>query len=388
MEQIPRTAERLLQVLREDGESSVTELARRTGLGKATASRLVKLLREAGLIEETGDDFRVHSAGRAGRSLRIKPDTALYLGLHIGARFVTAVVTDAAKRVLGWVQDPVPPIGVTPDSVLALTCEAADRALLAAGCVSGSLSGVALAVAGPVDPRTGAIANSVPLPALRDVDPRPILAAHLGQPVVMENDAACALLAELLWGDVTVHDSAVLLRIGAGIGGAVLQQGNLVHGNSGRAGSFGHISYRPDGIPCRCGSRGCYERYLNAQDVLSHVGAPRGLHRLEDIAVRAQTDPAVAAELAARGEILGHLAMVVSRTIDPGRILVGGDMTALGPIFLETASKTLKTLNAAAPGLELATSGCLLNPANERDEPALGAVGLLLKGRSGAGVRI
>ena len=79
-----------------------------------------------------------------------------------------------------------------------------------------------------------------------------------GLPVTIENDATMALLAEAACGAARGQLSVVMLTIGTGIGGAVLEQGQVLRGR-GSAGQLGHLAVEPDGRVCVCGRIGCVE---------------------------------------------------------------------------------------------------------------------------------
>jgi predicted NBD/HSP70 family sugar kinase len=370
-----RSETRILQLLREQGESSVAELARISGLGKATASRAIQALRLRGIVEDTGAEFRTLSSGRAGRAVRIRPGAGLYLGVALNPGGVTAVLADAAKQVVAWDREPHSPERFgRPPKTTAIT-DFADRLLARAGCAHELLYGVGVAVAGPVDPTTGEIGPSVMVPEWAGSAPQKELSAHFGKPVLLDNDANCSALAELLWGDLGGDMTAVFLRLDQGVGGAIIHRGDVLHGHTGRAGDYGHVTYDPHGPDCRCGGRGCFERYLSMSAFEAEWGETTAR-----LAARARAgDAAVLASVRLKGEILGSMATVISRTVDPDRILIGGGMLALGPLLLDAANDRLRRLNPSAPEIEAANAATVLDRGSLHDEPALGAIGLLIR---------
>lgn len=82
-------------------------------------------------------------------------------------------------------------------------------------------------------------------------------------PVYIENDANCALIGETALGAARGHEDVMLLTLGTGIGGALMLGGKLVRGAHGYAGEFGHMVIVPDGYRCKCGRKGCLERYVS-----------------------------------------------------------------------------------------------------------------------------
>jgi len=87
-----------------------------------------------------------------------------------------------------------------------------------------------------------------------------ILQERINLPIEIDNDANVAALAEARAG---VGDgnckTFVLLTLGTGIGGGIVQNGQLYHGASFSAGEIGHMCVLPQGPLCSCGKHGCLE---------------------------------------------------------------------------------------------------------------------------------
>jgi glucokinase len=119
--------------------------------------------------------------------------------------------------------------------------------------------GVGLGCPGGVYPNRAVVSQSPNFPGWHDVNLRDPLEARLGLPVLLENDANVAALAEFQLGVGQGVDSMVLLTLGTGIGGGLILNGRIWQGAWGMAGEIGHITVEPDGPRCGCGNRGCLE---------------------------------------------------------------------------------------------------------------------------------
>ena len=105
-------------------------------------------------------------------------------------------------------------------------------------------------------------------------------------PVFADNDARVALAGEMVWGAAKGYESVVMLTLGAGVGGAVIANGQLLRGHTGMAGHLGHLTVDLNGLPCACGNRGCLETVFSARAIEGaawaavHRGFPSTLTQL------------------------------------------------------------------------------------------------------------
>ncbi len=111
-----------------------------------------------------------------------------------------------------------------------------------------------------IDHERGLAISAVNLP-IADLPIRDLMSERLGIPVVVDNDANAAALAEHRWGAARGAENAVLLTIGTGIGGGLIIDGKLYRGSSGAGAELGHMVIDADGPPCQgnCPNRGCAE---------------------------------------------------------------------------------------------------------------------------------
>jgi transcriptional regulator of PTS gene len=96
-----------------------------------------------------------------------------------------------------------------------------------------------------------------------DVDLKGPLERATGLPVSVENAANACALSEVWSGPLAGVQDLIAVTVSEGIGTGIIANGHLVRGPSGAAGEFGHVCLDPDGPPCNCGSRGCWEVYAS-----------------------------------------------------------------------------------------------------------------------------
>lgn len=156
-----------------------------------------------------------------------------------------------------------------------------------------------------------------------------------GLPVMIENDASMALLGEATCGAAKGRANVVMLTIGTGIGGAVLEQGKLLRGR-GTAGQLGHLVVVPDGRQCVCGRRGCVETESAGKALAVHL-AEAGLPsetRAEDLLSRTG-DPLASKVLAAWATPLRAAIDTLIAACAPDLVVLGGGAGAAAAAALQ-----------------------------------------------------
>lgn len=105
-----------------------------------------------------------------------------------------------------------------------------------------------------------------------------ILEEKFKKKVTIRNDAKCACLAEfnnIVKKDKSKKDCNMLfLAIGTGIGGGIIYNGKLLQGHHFEGFELGHVVIKENGIPCKCGRNGCFERYgsiLQYKNKVRHI---------------------------------------------------------------------------------------------------------------------
>jgi glucokinase len=159
--------------------------------------------------------------------------------------------------------------------------------------------------------------------------------AATGLPVTIENDATMALLGEAAHGAAKGRANVVMLTIGTGIGGAILDGGRVLRG-AGSAGQLGHLCIDPNGRTCVCGRVGCVETVSSGTAFGTHL-AEAGLPadtRAEDLLAR--QDPTARAVIAAWATPLRAAIDSLIATCNPDCVVIGGGAGAAAFAALAT----------------------------------------------------
>ena len=264
------------------------------------------------------------------------PDTR-HLGLDLGGtnlKWTVVEHTDEGWRILD--RGVVPTLGGGPAAIVPRLAETGRAALE-------SWPGVTTAgigVPGLYNPRTGVTRFLVNVPGQWDGYPvaGPV-AAVLGVPVALINDARAFGLAELRLGAGRGASSMVGLTLGTGVGGVFAVDGKVHQGHDGTAGEIGHQTIDPDGPTCNCGNNGCLEAFARADRIAEACGTATA----EEAVERARNGDAAAIEGLRRvGRYLGIGIGNMIAVISPDRIVIGGGIAGAGDLLLSEAREEIR----------------------------------------------
>ncbi len=200
-----------------------------------------------------------------------------------------------------------------------------------------------------------------------------------GLPVEIDNVANACTIAEVWSSGSEQKRNLIVLNVSEGIGTGIFMEGQLVRGENGMAGEFGHIQLEPRGLLCACGSRGCWEtlasnragiRYYRELSKASMVPSFEGLLRLaqdgESNATKALTK---------MSRELGRGMRMLASALAPQEIVVVGDITAMWHQFGRVVQEEFaKNALHELPKVRAATNGSLTR--------LRGAVAIVLYARS------
>ena len=187
-----------------------------------------------------------------------------------------------------------------------------------------------------------------------------VLMEALDVPVVVENDGNAAAWGEFRFGAGRDVDDCVAVTIGTGIGGGIIIAGHLVRGAHGIASEIGHLNAVPDGRPCACGRRGCWEQYASGNALVRQArelaadrrdeatvllelgdGTPEGVAGAHVTQAARAGDPVALAAFAAVGTWLGRGLADLTAVLDPACFVIGGGVSEASELFVEQARQVL-----------------------------------------------
>ncbi|MFE2018364.1 ROK family protein [Streptomyces sp. NPDC059499] len=352
-----------LDLLLEHGPLSRTRIGNLTGLSKPTASQLLARLEAAGLVVATGT-----SEGRPGPSAQlyaVNARAAHVAGLDVTARRIVAAVADVTGRTVGEYELRTP--GRRADSVVRQVTDALDGAVKEAGLARADVHRVVIGTPGAFDPGTGRLRYASHLPGWHAPTLLDELAAALPMPVEYENDVNLVAVAEQRLGAARGHEDFVLLWNEEGLGAALVINGRLHRGFTGGAGEVGFLPVPGTPLVRQVvkANAGGFQELAGAQAVprlatslgidtphQPYAEVAAGL--LARAAAAYEQDPALTELLRQYAQRLATGLASVTAVLDPGLIVLSGELVASGGELLRSLIQSeLAELAASRPRLVL-----------------------------------
>jgi glucokinase len=119
--------------------------------------------------------------------------------------------------------------------------------------------------------KEGLVVSSPNLPDWINVPLKEIVRKEISLPIVVENDANAAAYGEQWVGAGQDANSMICITLGTGVGGGIILDGRVWHGEDGMAAEVGHTTVNPEGPQCQCGNTGCLEVYASASGIVREV---------------------------------------------------------------------------------------------------------------------
>jgi glucokinase len=329
----------------------------------------------------------------------------LLVGVDVGGSKIAVLVVDVDGTVCA--RRHVPATWAEPDEAVAQIAAVIHDTVADAGATLADVAAVGIGVPGRVDTNSGDVTFAVNL-GWQHLPLGRRLGDALGVPCVVENDVRAAAVGLHKAAPFRSTDDLVYLGIGTGISAGVVLDGRLHRGVRGLAGEIGHVVLDPDGAPCACGLRGCFETIAGgagiARAALSAIdageatslagGEGNGADRASDGtgADRASAGPSAADVFAAAetGDPLARrlvdtAAAAIARMVhelvlayDVELVVIGGGISRAGAPLLERIRAGLERIAApSAFAAELLSETDIRLAGPDHDIGTRGAIALL-----------
>lgn len=274
-----------------------------------------------------------------------------FLGIDLGGSNITAAVVTAGGRII-CSKKTTTAADQGHQAVIRRMLEIGRAA--ASGCQGGWQSLQALGVGAPgiIDIEKGMVLSSPNLPDWKKIPLRRLLQAASRKNVILDNDANVAAYGEKWLGAGCGRANVVVYTLGTGVGGGIISDGEIFHGQCNAAGEVGHMTILPEGPLCNCGNRGCLEALVSGtaiarmgREALDQGRGPvmrelcagdraRLTAKMVFQAARSSDADAIGI-VAAAGRYLGIAVANMVNLLNPELVIIGGGVSLAGHMLLQ-----------------------------------------------------
>ncbi|PWH11838.1 MAG: hypothetical protein DDG60_16410 [Anaerolineae bacterium] len=327
----------VFRMIYESGMTSRIEIARRTHLTRTTVSDMVADLIEGGLVEEVGTS--VSSGGKPSILLQLVADARYLIGLNLAQDKFVGAVTNLRGEIKETYEVP----SENHDGELAVqrVYELLDRLVHSRWQ---PLIGIGVGTPGLVNTRQGMVIQAVNL-AWKNLPLGKLLSQRYGLPVSVLNDSQAAAIGEFSYSGHRAHRNLIVVNVSQGVGAGILIDGKLFQGDGGGAGEIGHVPVRGNDRLCRCGRVGCLETLASARAIMAQwqAGSVEKLSTLSEVCEQFERGDVKTREAVVQaGQALGEALGALVAAFDIHHILLTGEMTCFGQLWLESIRQAMR----------------------------------------------
>jgi len=356
-------AHSILKLLRECGSCSRADLVRASNLSAPTVTNVVKDLLSEGLVEPLGEGES--NGGRPPDMIRFRAERGCLLAVEISAESILLLLTDLNGSELETQKILLAKRKTTPDAICGYIGEELKVLLRKQKKTRGQLLAVVVGVPAITNVEEGSVLSISTLEGWRSVPLRAMLSKIANCLVIVENDMNLAALGEHYCGAAQAEKNFVFMKIGTNVGAGVFLSGRIHHGSQWSAGEIAYLR-----LPSISRRQPTIHEFGELEMVLTSSGilkswqeesgkASRTGREIDAVGILnlAQAGDVRAEKIVRqRAEIVADIIVNLSLILNPGLILLGGEIGS-HPALIDLVRKQLEgdefavtKVGASAPG--------------------------------------
>lgn len=245
----------VLQTIIENNGLSRAQIAKKTGLNKASVSSITASLIDSGLVEETGIGQAGKTGGRKPIFVNFCGKSGLVLSFDLGFNYISCAISYLDGTIIHHLKKPHL---LDKENIIHYIQKYSNDLLSNAPNTLHNVVGMTLAIHGIV------VDNQIRFTPSYDLKGFPLkkeLEKYFQFPIYLENEANLSALGEFTFSQS--KENLISISIHSGIGAGIIQDKRLQTGAHGQAGEIGHTILYPKGKACNCSNLGCLEKYAS-----------------------------------------------------------------------------------------------------------------------------
>jgi len=308
-----------------------------------TIMKIIDELMNYELIKVTGKGEI--NRGKPPQMLEFVSNNHFVVGVDVGTTFISTIIMDLSARILCRQVLPTM-VEQTPDEVIDRIIESLHFVISNSDVEKSRILGIGIGMPGILDNEAGTILFS-PDFAWENIGLLEPISKEFSLPIIIENVTRAMAMGEKWFGEGRGLETFMCINLGFGIGSAIVIDGELYRGVSGKSGELGHMTIGRDGPLCKCGNYGCLEALSSASAMSNSarvlIKSGRKTQILEAVnrdldKIEAKTifnaakdgDPLALEVVTQAIEYIGIAIANMTNVLEPGLIILEGGMTKAG----------------------------------------------------------
>ncbi len=377
-------SKKILSLILHDQALTKSALSELSGLKLTSLSRMMQPLEELNLI--AGSEIGESTGGRKPVLYDIDSRKYYVIGIDISRTYTQVVLINLKMQPVKRYRFEMNSQS-TPKSTLSIILSWIREVQEKIARQSGSIIGMGIGTVGPLDRNSGVVLNpeNFEAPGWENIHLKSIFEKRLEIPVVIDNGANAAVLAETCFGIGKGIKNVIYINCGVGIRTGLISSGVFVRNINDSEDAFAHMIIDLNGEKCSCGNRGCIETYSSIYSIAERF---RELNKgtadelqdkfsYVDICKAAESNDSSARKVIIEGaEIMGVGLANLIKLLNPGIVILSGPLIKHSRLFYEKCTETaLDKIRTHGPGKLFFSKGGYFN----ENAISVGAAALVLE---------
>lgn len=336
----------LLGLIQKNGPITRNQIMDITKMKLTTLKRFMQPLLDGRLVVEA--DTGESTGGRPPTLYDVNPKAYFVVGIDISRTYSEIVVTNLKAELLDLHRFPPPRF---PEETVCQISEYLDRTLERLSADKSMLLGVGVGTVGPLNREKGIMLNPAGFltDAWANVPIKDMVQQKLQLPVIVDNGANAAVLAEHFFGMGRETADIAYFHCGVGIRTGIISSGTIVRTINDYEDAFGHMTVDFNGELCHCGNYGCIEAYCSIPSITKKfiAGLKNGrsssvvkpISRIDylDTCAAAEHNDEFAREIIITAATIFGIGLAnYINILNPRLVILSGPLIKHSPLFYET----------------------------------------------------
>lgn len=258
----------VLHAIRKAEKISRKDLAVNVGLTAGTITNLVNECIEAKLVFESGSG--TSAGGRKPIYIELNPNSGYVFGIELNVNRIECILVNFKAEVIDSITE-LTRIEKGPEYTVEQIANIIDKLIQKNDIKQEKIIGLGLVSSGPFDREKGVMINPPNFTGWGVIHIKEMIESKTGIITIFEKDTSGAALGEYWFGGLNHSRKLFFLGVNyTGIGGGMVIDGDIYHGNKDNAADIGHIIVDINGTKCTCGKSGCLEAIVSGKTVIEN----------------------------------------------------------------------------------------------------------------------